>query len=293
LPFDAYIVFPLLDGPQRVPEAMAARILIVDGDLSMRRLLWRAIERAGFQAATVGSGEEALTLARLDMFDLLLIDLQLPDLSGLDLVRTLRQELPHVPLMLVSGVLTVGIAVEAMKLGVLDVLSKPVRVERLVDAVRVTVQSSLRSPALQTGHAAQPRSAAERWARQVLKGCESEGDLRTLHEWAAFTGVSYSSLRELCLLVNVPPHDARDLTRVLSAVMKARRFRCHVEVLLNVGDRRTLRMLMGRAGIPLGAAADGFSVTDFLERQRFVPSDHQGLRVLRRLLVTVPCGVSV
>src|SRR5690606_27782195 len=114
------------------------------------------------------------------------------------------------------------------------------------DQSRKSSSSRETSPVAEADH---PASAADRWARFVLKVCESEGDLKTLKQWADFANVSYSSLRESCWLVGVRPRDARDFARVLRAVVKACERGCDPGVLLDVSDRRTLHLLLEKSGI--------------------------------------------
>jgi hypothetical protein len=130
-----------------------------------------------------------------------------------------------------------------------------------------------------------PRSVAERWAMLVVQACRSDGDLKTLADWAAFVGVSYSSLCEACRLVDVRPRDARDLTRVLRAVARSTCDGVDPGLLLDVRDRRTLRTVLNKAGIQAKA---GVSVEQFLDSQRFVPAQNVGLMALRRFLATGP-----
>jgi hypothetical protein len=118
----------------------------------------------------------------------------------------------------------------------------------------------------------------------VLKGCGAEGDLRTLGAWASFTGLSYSSLCESCRLVGVQPLDARDLTRVLRAVLQAQFYDCRIADLLDIYDRRTLKALMARAGLDPADYGNDISIEQFLGSQRFVPSGSAGLAALRALL---------
>jgi hypothetical protein len=183
-----------------------------------------------------------------------------------------------------SAFLTTPITVKAMRLGALDVLEKPIAVDDLLDAVRSAIGARVRVGSLPSTMAA-PRSAAERWARLVLKACESDGDLRTLADWARCAGLSYSSLSESCRLVGIPPHDARDFARMLRAVLKSARDRCQLEIALDVRDRRTLNNLLARAGLELGLPIGSISVEQFLRVQRLVASDNEGLKVLRQLLV--------
>jgi CheY-like chemotaxis protein len=258
----------------------------------------RALRQAGFIADSVLSGQAGIALARRRGFDLALVDLRLPDIQGTDVIRALRGGSGRVQCILVSGFLTVEVTVEAMKLGAFDVIPKPARLDRLLSVVRAALEVTAPPGRRRTGSAAgltprplsrplatmRPKSAAERWAFQIIKACQSEGDLKTLDDWATFNGVSYSTLCEICRLVNIRPHDARDLARVLSAVMKARRLDCPIDVLLDVSDRRTLRVLLDKAGIGLGSPKGSVSVERLFEGQRFVQPDNEGLRVLRGIL---------
>jgi len=129
-----------------------------------------------------------------------------------------------------------------------------------------------------------PRSTAERWAVRVLKASESDGDLKTIADWAMFVGVSYSSLCESCRLLSIRPHDARDFARILRVVIQSRANECQPEALLDVSDRRTLNRLIARAGIRLDEPNRFASIDEFLRRQQFVDANNQGLTALRKML---------
>lgn len=128
---------------------------------------------------------------------------------------------------------------------------------------------------------AAPAAAATRWAQHVLAGCQSEGDLKTLQSWARFIGVSYSSLREGCRLVNVRPRDARDFMRALRAIIRASAYCCPPEVLLDLSDIRTLRAFLRKSGDGFRAAVDGGGIERFLQTQTFVDGNNFGLATLR------------
>ena len=271
----------------------------MDDDLGTRETFDCALRPAGFTVGTAGSGAEALAIARSRRFDLMLIDLRLPDMVGTDVARALLNEAAPAPFVLMSAFLTTEVTVKAMRLGAIDVLNKPIDVDDLLAIVRsailpprittndskqatVALVGGVRAPGPAIGR---PRSPAERWARHVLKASEAEEDLRTLADWATYAGLSYSTLCESCRLVGVRPHDARDLARMLRAIIKSSRERCHLEMLLDISERRTLKHLLDRAGLDAGSSAGSVSVERFLECQQFVPRDNDGLRVLRRLLV--------
>lgn len=290
-----------------IPPRLAQRtdrpaVLVIDDDVGTCETFDWALRPAGFTVGTARSGAEGLAIARSRRFDFILIDLRLPDMLGIDVARALAVETPAAPFALVSAFLTTKATVDAMKLGAIEVLEKPVGVDDLLAVVRGAIGDPTARPATgDTGNAeprlhwgavvveppalTPPRSAAERWARHVLKACESGEDLRILADWARFAGVSYSTLCESCRLVGIRPHDARDFARVLRAVLKSAGDRCQLEILLDVRDRRTLINLLERAGLESGLPIGSTSVEQFLRVQRLVASDNEGLKVLRQLLV--------
>ena len=279
-------------GPHRFESIRS--VLIIDDDPGVRDTIGAALQADGLRVSVATSGAAGLALARSVRFDLLLVDLKLPDMLGTDVVRALGREGELVRFAMISGFLTTAITVEAMKLGAIDVFEKPIDVDVVLSLVHHTVHvSQSRRPstpqaALRPDQTliAKPGSAADRWAIQVIKACESERDLKTLEDWASFVGLSYSSLREICRLVDIRPHDARDFMRVLRAVMTSARTGYPPEVLLDVSDGRTLKALLTHAGIEAGSAGSSISVDDFLKSQTFVPSSNAGLSVLTRLLST-------
>jgi ActR/RegA family two-component response regulator len=274
-------------------------VLVIDDDQGVCQMMETALATIGCAVSTAAFGADAVRLATGNTFELMLIDLQLPDMLGTQVVRALRDVAVEVPFVLISGYLTVEDTVGAMKLGAIDVIEKPVAIASLLTLVSsvVNVDASRppagapgapRSPAdhvaSRTKHG-RPRSAAERWAMLVCKACESEGDPKTLEDWADCAGVSYSSLRESCRLLDIRPHAARDLVRVLRAVIRSHHHGCPPSVLLDVSDIRTLDSLLTRAGIRSEAQIGPVAVERLLDAQRLVDNENEGVRILRRLLL--------
>jgi two-component system response regulator FlrC len=103
-----------------------AAILVVDDEAGIREFLCDALELDGHDPDAASSGEEAL--ARLSPKHALLItDLKMPGMTGIDLLRAARNKLPDLPIVVLTAHGTVDIAVEAMKLGAFDFLEKPLR----------------------------------------------------------------------------------------------------------------------------------------------------------------------
>jgi len=104
---------------------MQERILVVDDDEALLRLLSMRLSASGFAVTTCATGEEALTLAKREMFDLALTDLRLPDRDGLSVLEELKLIHPDLPVLLLTAHGTIPNAVEAMQKGAFGYLTKP------------------------------------------------------------------------------------------------------------------------------------------------------------------------
>ena len=113
----------------------AARILLVEDRDSLRRLLARALADEGYEVAATGLGADAVRRLGESRFDLVLTDLKLPDLSGLEVLAASREAQPRLPVVVLTGYGTVAAAVEAMKLGAYDFIEKPLELPDLARLV--------------------------------------------------------------------------------------------------------------------------------------------------------------
>jgi len=116
-------------------ETESARILVVDDERVIREILAEFLALEGFTVHTVEDGEKALTELRLRPYDLLITDLKMPRLSGLQLLEKVEQERLGVLTVLMTGFGTVETAIEAMKKGAYDYLLKPFKVEEVIHVV--------------------------------------------------------------------------------------------------------------------------------------------------------------
>lgn len=116
---------------QRAPR----RVLVVDDDDGVRRLLQRAIEQLGCQVSTASDGREALEALRQRPYDLMITDLRMPNMDGTSLVHACRSQFPFTGIMVVTGFGTIESAVEALKMGVDDYLTKPLVLTSLKEKV--------------------------------------------------------------------------------------------------------------------------------------------------------------
>src|SRR5258706_8011774 len=112
------------------------RILLVDDEPHVRRMLQRCLTRAGFDTVEVSDGQAALDLLRSESFDLVVCDVQMPIMTGIELLEALRNEGLDVPVVLVSGSLEVPDASTAQELGAFDFFKKPFSLAELQQAAR-------------------------------------------------------------------------------------------------------------------------------------------------------------
>jgi len=113
----------------------ARRVLIVDDDKNIRFTLPLALEPLGIETDTASDGEEALTKLGEREFDLILLDLKMPGIDGIEVLRRIRRIRPDIPVIMITAYGTIENSVEAMKIGALDFISKPFMPERIRDLV--------------------------------------------------------------------------------------------------------------------------------------------------------------
>ena len=112
------------------------RVLIADDDASLSRALADALSGEGFQAICSGDGQEALRLARSWRPDVMLLDIWLPGMDGIEILRALRSTDATCPVIMLSGYGTIAMAVKAMQLGACEYIEKPCSLDRLIDSVK-------------------------------------------------------------------------------------------------------------------------------------------------------------
>jgi CheY-like chemotaxis protein len=269
---------------RRQDPAAPGQVLVASGDDSFRQVVRAALRQTHHTATFLRSGAGMLVALAGVRPVLSLLDQDLVDLPGLRIAQLTGDDHDR-PFVLVGHALTTSVTVAAMKAGAVTVLEKPVQPQEIVAVLQAIAPVAAPEPrALPRGRGEPPRSVAERWAMKVLRGCEAEGDLRTLGDWAAAAGLSYSSLCEICRLAGIRPLAARDLTRVLRALMQSRAQGCRIGELLDICDSRTLNALMSRAAVDPRRRGGEVSVETFLSVQHFVPAANAGLAMLRQLL---------
>jgi two-component system response regulator PilR (NtrC family) len=115
------------------------RILVVDDELSVREFFEILLRKEGFEVVSVKDGQQGLQLIREEEFDLVITDLQMPGGDGMSLLREVRKSSSETPVIMVTAFATTDSAVEAMKAGAFDYMSKPFKIEE----IKLTIHKAL------------------------------------------------------------------------------------------------------------------------------------------------------
>jgi ATP-dependent Lon protease len=170
-----------------------AQVLVVDDEEIARTNLEYILRKEGYQVSTAANGLEALEKVRAREFDVVLTDLKMEKMDGIQVLESVKQVAPHTEIIMVTGYATVSSAVDALKKGAAHYLSKPIKLDELRDTVREIVDKKrhlqmARGPILcfagppGTGKTSIAQSIAEalerKFVRLSLAGLRDEAELR-------------------------------------------------------------------------------------------------------------------
>ena len=127
-----------MQSPSRgaAPPTERPTLLVVDDDEAILRVLTRFGQTTGFETLACGSGNDAFECLSRRHIDVALIDLRMPEVDGIGVLKRIKKQRPGCEVILMSSAASVDIVVEASKLGALDYLTKPLDLDRLRELVR-------------------------------------------------------------------------------------------------------------------------------------------------------------
>ncbi|MEN3000605.1 MAG: sigma-54 dependent transcriptional regulator [Armatimonadota bacterium] len=164
---------------------MNATVLIVDDEENIRRVLSIALKKDGYHTLTASGGHQALKLLEETTCDVMVSDVVMPDMNGLELLRRARERHPDLIVVMMTAYGTIPAAVEAMRLGAVDFLTKPLDMEVLRKVIRNALRDRERAPAAPGARKrGTPRKTTEFIGnspaiREVLQIVERVADTRT------------------------------------------------------------------------------------------------------------------
>ena len=123
-----------------IEDVLRERILVVDDEENLLLSLSKLLKGEGYRVETAGMGEEALGRAKQADFDLAILDIKLPDMDGVTVLRAFREEVPEANVVMITAYGSIESAVEAMKAGAYDYIVKPFRAEEILKAVEKALE---------------------------------------------------------------------------------------------------------------------------------------------------------
>ncbi|HEX7416334.1 MAG TPA: sigma-54 dependent transcriptional regulator [Smithellaceae bacterium] len=111
------------------------KILIVDDELNMRLVLSAMLKKEGYEVASASDGREALQILKSSKIAVVVTDLKMPDIDGMELLNHISEQYPEIPVIMITAHGTVATAVEALKKGALDYITKPFDIDELKNVI--------------------------------------------------------------------------------------------------------------------------------------------------------------
>ena len=145
---------------------MKAKILVVDDEESIREFLEIMLRKEGYEITLAEDGQKAKELLQKKSFDMIISDLQMPNMTGIELLKYVRQDFPEVLFMMITAFGTTETAVEAMKMGAYDYLTKPFK----IDEVRINISNALRSKNLEFENKSLKKELGKEYSFQNIIG---------------------------------------------------------------------------------------------------------------------------
>lgn len=118
----------------------APRILVMEDDVNIGRGLATVLTDANYSVQVANDGQSALDAFKQDDFDLLIADIRLPDMNGLDVIKQVRRHTPNTKIIVITGFVSTSVAVDAMHNGVSDFLPKPFSENQIIKSVKTTLE---------------------------------------------------------------------------------------------------------------------------------------------------------
>jgi two-component system copper resistance phosphate regulon response regulator CusR len=138
------------DLEEREPSSSTRRILLVDDEPRILRFLSRSLQAAGFEVTCATSGTEGLGLALRTPYDLVVLDLLLPGVPGVELLRRLLRHRPDQPVLVLSCLTSTQTKVECLELGAQDYMEKPFSTDELIARVNARLRAAEQSASVTT-----------------------------------------------------------------------------------------------------------------------------------------------
>ena len=166
--------------------AKQAAVLVVDDEPSVADLLSEDLVEEGYNCITAATGEDALRRLSKSNFDVILLDLKLPGMSGIDVLKEVKSNRPETAIIVVTSAGDAKTAVEAMKSGAVDYITKPFELEKINSSIETTlrakvIDSNMLTPDGGKDEASGGEAGWTRYIDDIAEGVQTRLDLLTGH----------------------------------------------------------------------------------------------------------------
>lgn len=196
-----------------------ARLLVVDDDRDALTTYRVMLSLAGYEVSTAQTGREGVDLLQSEDLRLILTDLRMPDLSGLELLAEARVRVPHIPVIVYTAWGSSASEFAARHLGAVDFFDKSWDQEAFVELVARHVSKPGVSGISADDLAVHVGPATRRWVSVVVAITHSRRDIPTLTDWAEELGKSVATLKRWCAMCDVHASDSVGFSRALRVVL--------------------------------------------------------------------------
>lgn len=117
-----------------------SKILIIDDEPNVCQFIGEFLEFKGYEISSAYSGEKALALLGDNSFDLILLDLIMPGMNGLEVLEEIKRTEKDIPIIIVTGVKDKKVAADALKMGAIDFITKPIDLDVLEESIMLNIQ---------------------------------------------------------------------------------------------------------------------------------------------------------
>lgn len=115
---------------------MAERVLLIDDEVEFLKALSDRMELRGMNVSTADNAESAIAALDSDDYDAIVLDLQMPDMNGIDMLKVIKKSHPEMQVILLTGQATLEAGIQAMKLGAMDFMEKPADINSLTEKIK-------------------------------------------------------------------------------------------------------------------------------------------------------------
>jgi len=167
------------------------KVLLVDDEMLIRYSLQRLLKREGFSIITAETGREALRQFDQEKPDIVILDVRLPDTSGLTLLKTIKEISPSVTVVMVTACPDIQSSVEAMKMGAFDYLDKPIDIEKLINILNTLKQERPQDKTVRLPGSVAFKSDAMKEVLRITERLANKSDVTVLVLGESGTGKSF------------------------------------------------------------------------------------------------------